>query len=71
MLRTSSTGQTKKKKNKSKIHIHIGPSAKAYRAGKAFCPVCDAEKIVKLTDREKMAEWAARDAAREARKGSR
>lgn len=48
---TSGSGRTKKKKTGS--HNHIGPYVRAWRAGLAFCPVCDAEKTVKLTERER------------------
>jgi len=48
-----SAGEVKKKKARKKSHAHIGPYARAYRAGLAFCPSCDAEKIVRITGVEK------------------
>ena len=42
-----------KRKVRKKTHGHIGPNARAYRAGLAFCPMCDAEKFTKLTDVER------------------
>lgn len=55
--RTSrSAGEAKKKKSRKKTHAHIGPNARAYRAGRAFCPSCDAEKGLRLTGAEREAE---------------
>lgn len=58
----------KKKTPKKKRHLHIGPYARAYRAGLAFCPSCDAEKIIRLTSAERDAEQAAKEAQRAGRK---
>lgn len=52
----------KKKKKKNTRHNHIGPNVRAYRAGLAFCPVCDAEKTLRLTIEELAAEREAKDA---------
>lgn len=51
-----------KKSKKTKSHLHIGPYARSYRAGLAACPVCDAEKIVRITDRERETERLAKEA---------
>jgi len=53
-----SAGEAKKKKARKKTHAHIGPYARAFRAGLAFCPACDAEKALRLTEREKDADKA-------------
>lgn len=50
--RSSSGGVGKSKKAKSKSHNHIGPNVRAFRAGRAFCPVCDAEKASRRTERD-------------------
>jgi hypothetical protein len=63
-------GEAKKKKSRKKTHAHIGPNARAFRAGLAFCPTCDAEKALRLTERERDIEKAAKDHARFSR-GSR
>ena len=55
---------TEKKSKKKNTHVHVGPYARSYSAGLAFCPVCDAEKIVRITDREREAEKAAKEALR-------
>lgn len=60
----SSSGAAKgKKKKRSKKHLHIGPNARAYRAGLAFCPVCDAESTLRLTSAELASEREAKIAA--------
>ena len=51
--RTSSGSDKGKKNAKINKHLHIGPNARAYRAGLAFCPVCDADKGLRLTDKER------------------
>ena len=53
----------KARKKKSKTHVHIGPNARAHSAGLAFCPVCDADKILRLTDKEREAERASKEPA--------
>lgn len=59
----STSGAAKgKKKKRSKKHLHIGPNARAYRAGLAFCPVCDAESTLRLTSAELLSERNAREA---------
>jgi adenosine/AMP kinase len=50
-----------KKAKAKRTHVHVGPYARSYRAGLAVCPVCDAEKIVRITDREREAEKAAKE----------
>lgn len=70
-LPSRSAGKAKNEK-KTKKHNHIGPNKHAFSAGLAFCPVCDAEKIVRMTEQEKFIYWAAKDAekaARDARRG--
>lgn len=54
----------KKVKKKRKSHLHIGPNARAFSAGMAFCPVCDADKTLRMNDKEREAEKAAREAMR-------
>lgn len=56
--------KTKKRKKKSTNHLHIGPNARAFRAGMAFCPVCDPDKFVRLTEKEREAEREFREATR-------
>lgn len=34
-----------KEKKKKKRHRHIGPNVRALKAGRAFCPMCDAERL--------------------------
>ena len=58
--------ETKKKKHRKKSHAHIGPNARAFRAGRAFCPSCDAEKVLRLTEREREEEKVARTGSRPA-----
>lgn len=60
-------GEVKKKKARKKTHTHIGPNARAFRAGLAFCPTCDAEKALRLTEREKDSEKATREHVRSSR----
>lgn len=60
--RKASGGDKGKKKKKIKAHAHIGPNARAFRAGLAFCPSCDADKVLRLTDRERESDRAAREA---------
>lgn len=58
----------KKKKQRKKTHNHIGPAMRLYRTGRAFCPVCDAEKILRLTEREKDRERSAREEQKSGRR---
>lgn len=60
VLSVRSTGKAKEKK--AKRHNHIGPNRRAFSAGLAFCPVCDSDKIVRMTEQERAADWAAREA---------
>lgn len=64
-------GVAKKKKVRKNVHTHIGPYARAYGTGRAFCPLCDAEKILRLTERERDNEKAAQHQARASRDRSR
>lgn len=43
----TSSGSGKGRKVKKKLHNHIGPNVRAFRAGRAFCPVCDADKALR------------------------
>lgn len=52
------------KKTKKQTHVHVGPYARAYRAGLAMCPVCDSEKITRITDREREIEKVAKELQR-------
>jgi hypothetical protein len=58
--RTSNGADKGKKKRKRKAHAHIGPNARAFRAGLAFCPSCDADKALRLTEKEREASKAVR-----------
>lgn len=60
----SGADKGKKSKKKSTSHNHIGPNLRAFRVGVAFCPVCDAEKILRPTEKELVAQRAAKDAER-------
>jgi len=51
--RTNDGADANKKKKPKRAHHHVGPYARAYRAGLAMCPSCDAEKIVRITERER------------------
>jgi lipid A disaccharide synthetase len=64
----SSDSRPKKKGPKKKRHNHIGPNVRAYRVGRAFCPMCDAEKILRLTPEEREAEKVAKEAVKAGRK---
>lgn len=61
-LRTLSGADRAKKPRK---HNHIGPNVRAFRIGRAFCPVCDAEKGLRITQDERDAERAVLTARRE------
>lgn len=49
-------GSDKARKKKRVVHIHIGPNKRAYSAGLAMCPVCDAEKICPTKEQRERAE---------------
>ena len=53
-------GNKKKAKKRRTTHIHIGPNKRALAARRAFCPLCDAERILRITDREREAEKASK-----------
>lgn len=57
-------GNKKKAKKKRVTHVHIGPNLRAFKAGLAFCPSCDADKIIRLTDVEREHERYIRELAK-------
>ena len=57
-----------KRKHRKKTHNHIGPHARAFRSGLAFCPVCDAEKTLRLTDKERELERLAKETQKSSRR---
>jgi len=63
--------KNKARKKKSTSHNHIGPNVRAFRAGVAFCPVCDAERGLRLTDRERDSERTVKETVRSSRDFSR
>ncbi len=66
MVRGQDREKGKKKKRKS--HIHIGPNVRAFRAGRAFCPTCSADRVLRLTEEERQVERAAREAQKASRR---
>ena len=67
-LQERSSDRPKKKGPKKKRHNHIGPNVRAYRVGRAFCPMCDADKILRLTPEEREAEKVAKETQRAGKK---
>jgi hypothetical protein len=61
-----SAGKSRKVKKKS--HNHIGPNVRAFRVGRAFCPTCDGDRLLRLTEWERLQEQNAKDALKTYRK---
>lgn len=54
-------GNRKKvKKKKRTTHVHVGPNVRAFRVGRAFCPVCNAAEGLRFTEKERESERASR-----------
>jgi hypothetical protein len=71
--RTSGGAGSKGKKSRKKNmkHRHVGPNARAFRSGLAFCPECDAEKILRPTDVELIAQRSVKEAQKASRSTTR
>lgn len=51
------SGPARGKKAKKKSHVHIGPNVRAFRVGRAACPVCEDEALKKAKKNRENAEW--------------